>query len=224
MATWMASLVRAGRGARRWSPSASSPLFVAVLPAGAARRQAGSRGRSTGSRRQAPTRSAAACRVPRAGRDRAVVRPAVAADGTCSLRCWCVIAWRAIGGGDRLALLRRRVLRDCDAGGVVGNAPDARAARHRGRDLRGLRPRLARRAGRRAAAVAAADPGVGQRCGAHRRPACCCSSCRSGPIAPAALWALALLLAITQRRALRRERRRPAAARLAGRQPASRGS
>ncbi len=71
----------------------------------------------------------------------------------------------------RVALLHRGVLRDCHAGGVVGRAPDARASRYRRRHLHRVRPRLARRSGRR-------PPhrrGRSSRRGAAAR--CCCSGC-----------------------------------------------
>ena len=66
-------------------------------------------------------------------------------------------------------------------------------------------PIVARRAGRRVPA------GVGRRRGPARQPACCSSSPRARS-APAALWALALLLAILNAGDVHRERgRRPAA-------------
>ena len=96
-----------------------------------------------------------------------------------------------------MAVLHRRVLRDRDAGRVVGGAPDARTPRHGGCGLRGVRPGLAGDADARAASGrgrcgrrGAAAPSL------HRQPRALLLVSLGRVVAPAALWALALLLAI----------------------------
>ena len=88
---------------------------------------------------------------------------------------------RVARGGDHdgIAVFHRGVLRHRHASRVVGRAPDARTAGHRRGDLRGVRPRVARRPGRRPPHVASAPAGVGRRRGPAARACACCSSSRS---------------------------------------------
>ena len=114
--------------------------------------------------RGALCRAAAPGRVPCARGDRARVCGTVAAHGRAAgARRADRLASR--GEWQRVAVLHRGVLRHRHAGGVVGDAPDARTAGHGRGHLRRVRPRVARRSGRRAPDVASAPAGVGWRRG-----------------------------------------------------------
>ena len=215
MATWMASSYR---------PSTEALLPVGIVAAFStfyllAPLVAGWFSRPfTGIAKAAALRRSASARgICRSGRHRAAVRRPVAADG------------RAAAPGDvdrvardqlehRIALLCRGVLRDCDAGRLVGNASHPRTSERRRRCLRGIRRPLARRAGYRAATVTAAHAGVGRWCRPHpgavplvlpfARPRR--SGCSVGAGAASCDH---------QRRALHRKRGWPPAGVVAGREP-----
>ena len=213
-ATWLAtSYSRSGAGARSRSASPRSSRSSissrrSSPPASRGRSRArpctrSTRRRCCSSRSRCSRRSSRVCRAP---------WPLVGA----LLALVVLIAWRAVASAQRVALLHRLVLRDRHAGGVVGDAPDARAPGH-GR----------RRSTSRSASSRSACRSLARRASRPLQPAwgggavlllglALLFFLSLGPVAPAALWALGAAPRDHERRALRRERRRAAADRLAG--------